>query len=732
MKISELFPRKVWLCYTAKDRGNKVEKLPIKPATGEIGQGRETCVTYEEARNYLKNPVGAWASGIGLMTLDGVAFIDLDNVLEGGDFSASIREDLPDLVEFVEGLPASTYVEISRSGNGLHIIGIDEDNAGPRTRKMTIAGRDIGFHRGYEDEEGKYHPQYVAITRKPFKGFTTSEINDLSGIIRAFFDFQDAHTSGYRSAPSLFSVLPSNGEASQPGEYPQEVASLINSGHFSSRWKSQFSSLWQGQPREDQGDTSPSGIDYNLCIKLAELVTSHKIAFQENTEDIKRFFRLSPWYSRKTPEKVDDWQRLEARTVEKALNYVLAKSVEDHSTRKEEEDRESVSVGVDESPEKDRLEALDLAQDEAAKTMDGVAEFIAHFSSQPEKPVKTGFKNLDGLLSGGLYPGLYLFGGVPGAGKTTFLLQLARQVLANNPGKEVLYFGVETSKMEVFGKLLSGFLLEKYGLARDYRTLTSGFLATPGEDAEAVRVAGTVLSTQIKGRLLVYPQRPEGYAVSSIEGFIKKHSGSHPLVLVDYLQIVGDTSPGASKKTEKERTDYKAGVFSNLAKTCGVPIVLVTSLNRASYSGNAGRLQNTSMKESGGLEYACDLSLFLEGQVINQKDVEGGAGSMTPGQIWEDPKRQPREDEAITWNSVTGVQTKFTRIVINKNRLGKAGASNFQFAPAFSAYREDNTLVKYVAKMDEYFSTGVAVFGNETDPRAYKAGLQYSGALDTV
>ena len=736
LRIEDLYNRRVWICYTLKDEIDKAGNLRktkpgIGPRTGKLKLSLEDATTYQEALDYLAHP-NQYAAykpfGIGLLAVEGIVYIDMDNVLEDGDFSASTKQDLPEFVELVQGLPASTYVEISQSGKGLHVVGLDPDNVASQTRKTVICGRDIGLHKSRVDTSGKVHPQYVALTGKPFQGFGVSEITNISDTVREFFKLLDNRQAPSSSSLVLSSYIDS-GEIA--GQYPEEISNLIAAGHYSRKWKGDFSALWEGQPIKamiDKGDSSPSGIDYWLCAKLSDLVVRTKgVNFTENLADVNRLFKLSPHYASKTPEALKKWDRVGRQTCENALNYFLNKN----STREEErEDRQ----------EEDQLKALDEAQDEAARSMDGVLDFITQFSSQPEKPVKTGFENLDALLSGGLYPGLYLFGGVPGAGKTTFLLQLARQILEGNPGRKVLYFGLETSKNEIFGKLLSGFMLEKYGLAFEYRDLTSGILATPDEKSEAIRAAGRALSARLKGNLLAYPQRLEGYAVSSIEGFVKKYASdkapeARPIVFVDYLQIVEDTRPGANKKSEKEKTDYKAGVFSALAKTYGVPIILVTSLNRASYSSTTGRLQNTSMKESGGLEYACDLSLFLEGQVVNENDIKNGAtpgGETASHNIWADPKRKPREDEPTTWNKVEEVKTRFTRIVINKNRLGKTGASAFQFAPAYNAYREDEVLIKYCPGVDEYFSTGAAIFGNAGNPRAYKPDTRqvFSSHLD--
>ena len=334
MKIEELFNRKIWVCYTVKtiasQKGKTREtKPPVSPLTGALELSLDKCGTYQEAVNYLKHPhredeAHPRPRGIGLLALDGLVYIDLDDFLEDGDFSASARQDLPEFVEFVQGLPASTYVEISQSGKGLHIVGLDLDNVASQTRKTVICGRDVGLHKSRIDGKGTVHPQYVALTGKPFQSFGTSEITDISGIIREFFKLLDACNGS--------TLLASSSSLSCATSFPEEINGLINQGNFSRKWKSDFSALWQGNTIPDMKDPSPSGIDFYLSAQIAALVTEKGNSFSQNVEDINRLFKLSPHYASKTPEGLKKWNRVGRQTCEKALNYFLNKN----STRKEE------------------------------------------------------------------------------------------------------------------------------------------------------------------------------------------------------------------------------------------------------------------------------------------------------------------------------------------------------------------------------------------------------------
>ena len=71
----------------------------------------------------------------------------------------------------------------------------------------------------------------------------------------------------------------------------------------------------------------------------------------------------------------------------------------------------------------------------------------------PEERMSTGFKELDGVLGGGLVPAsLLLVGGDPGIGKSTLLLQVCRNMAMQ--GHHILYISGEESLRQI--KLRAG------------------------------------------------------------------------------------------------------------------------------------------------------------------------------------------------------------------------------------------------------------------------------------
>ena len=67
--------------------------------------------------------------------------------------------------------------------------------------------------------------------------------------------------------------------------------------------------------------------------------------------------------------------------------------------------------------------------------VNGLSEFIADIERRHNKDcVSTGFENLDEILDGGFYPGLYIIGAISSLGKTTFALQVADNAAKKRAG----------------------------------------------------------------------------------------------------------------------------------------------------------------------------------------------------------------------------------------------------------------------------------------------------------
>ncbi|OMI34383.1 hypothetical protein SPAR_36406 [Streptomyces sparsogenes DSM 40356] len=127
-------------------------------ATVASSTAPDTWTTYRTA---TRSTAGA-GLGFVLSAEDRLACIDLDHALADGEL-------LPWAREIVDRLPR-TYIEVSPSGQGLHVWGYGEVGRGRRIRRGEVAVE------VYDRE------RYICMTRRPFEN-APSKLADLSKVI---------------------------------------------------------------------------------------------------------------------------------------------------------------------------------------------------------------------------------------------------------------------------------------------------------------------------------------------------------------------------------------------------------------------------------------------------------------------------------------------------------------------------------------------------------------------
>lgn len=229
----------------------------------------------------------------------------------------------------------------------------------------------------------------------------------------------------------------------------------------------------------------------------------------------------------------------------------------------------------------------------------------------------TGFDPLDVYLSGGLRAGeLTLLGGPQGLGKTTFALQVARNVAAG--GGDVVYFSFEHDPETMLERLLAIEAAECLG--GDGMTLRQIREALERKEAEPAGLAG---------RLRMLPGGPE--AVAGIEAFAHRihlhtsngrstttdaisewvldmrQSGSRPVVIVDYLQKVPDTR---GSDLEEERVARVVAGLKDLALTVESPVFAIAASEPEGITGGK-RMRIQHLRGTSALAYEADVVLIV-------------------------------------------------------------------------------------------------------------------------
>ena len=107
--------------------------------------------------------------------------------------------------------------------------------------------------------------------------------------------------------------------------------------------------------------------------------------------------------------------------------------------------------------------------------------------------------------------------------------------------------------------------------------------------------------------------------VSTIRKNVKEYiadTGRHPVVFLDYLQILKPLREGFS---EKQAIDASIVELKRISRDYSIPVIVVSSFNRSSYKHP---VSFTAFKESGAIEYTADVIMGLELRGAQGKDAD--------------------------------------------------------------------------------------------------------------
>lgn len=298
----------------------------------------------------------------------------------------------------------------------------------------------------------------------------------------------------------------------------------------------------------------------------------------------------------------------------------------------------------------------------AASALQDFETWIKDSANTPA--ISTGFAQLDRILDGGLYAGLYVLGAISSLGKTTLALQIADQIAAS--GKDVLIFSLEMSKNELIAKSISRHTFLKAGKkwASSTRDIMARYYTCTPHRREVIGQAQEVYR-EYAGHVFIHEGQGD-IGVQKIAEVVKQHitiTGNTPVIVIDYIQILAPYNP---KSTDKQNTDKAVLELKRLSRDCNTPVFGISSFNRDSYKTggkNQGRVSMTDYKESGALEYSADVLIGLEFASAGNKDYDEK----------KEKQKSPRQ----------------VRLVVLKNRNGNAWqTADFDFYAAFNCYEE--------------------------------------------
>ncbi|MDH4261878.1 MAG: replicative DNA helicase [Spirochaetia bacterium] len=215
----------------------------------------------------------------------------------------------------------------------------------------------------------------------------------------------------------------------------------------------------------------------------------------------------------------------------------------------------------------------------------------------------SGFSKLDQLTSG-FKPGqLIVLAARPGAGKTTFALNIAQNV-AMKLNKPILFFSLEMTRLELLLRLVCA---DAY---LDSAKIQKGYI----NEKEKEKIINSVQRLQASD--IYIDDSPDltswefRQRCRRLSGQLKSYNKSISLVVVDYLQLMTDKTRGNESRQLEVASISRS--LKIIAKELNVPVLACSQMNRSiEQRGKDPRPQLSDLRESGAIEQDADTVMFI-------------------------------------------------------------------------------------------------------------------------
>jgi replicative DNA helicase len=254
--------------------------------------------------------------------------------------------------------------------------------------------------------------------------------------------------------------------------------------------------------------------------------------------------------------------------------------------------------------------------------------------------IPCGFYDLDAMTQGFQRSDLIIAAGRPSMGKTSFVLNMARNIAAFHK-LPVAIFSLEMSKEQLVYRLLSSEVEIESGRLRAGRISQNEW--------EPLGHAISALS-----QLPVFIDDTPNISVTEMRSKARRlqaeQGGALGLVLIDYLQLM----EGSGSENRVQELSRVTRALKGLARELSVPVIALSQLSRGVESRTNKRPMMSDLRESGSIEQDADLIIMLYRDEYYNPD--------TP-------------DRGIA------------EIIITKHRNGPVGTVKLLFEPQFTRFR---------------------------------------------
>lgn len=271
----------------------------------------------------------------------------------------------------------------------------------------------------------------------------------------------------------------------------------------------------------------------------------------------------------------------------------------------------------------DRLNNLKGASDKKkSKSMKELAKtFLVNFKKRVEagdaiSGLSTSFHEIDEQTSG-LHPAdLVIVAGRPAMGKTTFAINIGEQVALR--GGRVMIYSFEMPAEQLFQRKLASIG------SINYKHIKNGKLT----ELETGRFASTVKKIS---NLDIDIDDSSGLDIHELRKRILQHNREKKLdlVIIDYLQLM---KMGGGSDNKSSQIGDITTALKGLAKDLGIPIILLSQLNRSLEQRPNKRPIASDLRESGSIEQDADIIFFVyRDEVYNPNSPDVGIAEIIIG-----------------------------------------------------------------------------------------------------
>ena len=253
--------------------------------------------------------------------------------------------------------------------------------------------------------------------------------------------------------------------------------------------------------------------------------------------------------------------------------------------------------------------------------------------------VPCGFYDLDAMTQGFQRSDLIIAAGRPSMGKTSFVLNMARNIAALQKLPVAIY-SLEMSKLQLVYRLLSS------EVEMESSRLRTGRIAQ--NEWEKLGHAISMLS-----QMPIFIDDTPNISVTEMRSKCRRlqaeQGGALGLILIDYLQLMEGGSDNRVQELSKITRSLKG-----LARELNAPIIALSQLSRGVESRTNKRTMMSDLRESGSIEQDADLIMMLYREEYYEPD--------TP-------------DRGIA------------EVIVTKHRNGPTGTVKLLFEPQFTRFR---------------------------------------------